>query len=114
MYLIGIRGVTMFSFIKKIFALFNGEDSSTSTLMERAMKQSLNERAGRASFWSSEVSSFAKYDVHDELEEMWLRQQMEDSHDPYKNPGLDGNIDQHYHGIDHGLDDGMDHHHHDH
>lgn len=100
----------MFEFFKKIMAVFSGDHPSS--LMEKAMDSVLldSDQIGNAA--SSLLSDSMKFHGHDDLEEMMLQQQIQDMHDPYKNPGLDLVIDEHYHGIDHGMDH-HDFHHHD-
>ena len=42
-------------------------------------------------------------DVHRQ-QHLQALQHMQDMHDPYKNPGQDIVVDEHYHHIDHGFD----------
>lgn len=105
-------GIKMLSLIKKILAIFSSGESSTSSLMERALESSVTDNVGRTAL-------FLSHDAHDDLDDMMMQQQaldnellqqqiMRDMHDPYLNPGQDHVVDETYHGIDHGMD-----HHHD-
>lgn len=107
----------VFSFIKKMFTLLNGEQSP-STLMEKAMNSAMTDRFGRmSSFFIGDASSqhhhFHNDMQHQHMMDMhnhdMMHRQMEDMHNPYLNPGQDLVVDQTYHGIDHGMDHSMNH-----
>ncbi len=124
---------TLFNFFKKLFQ-FGSDDGVPASLMEKARASALMSEnissSTNATF--EELTKF--YHDEEELEQLRLEQMiqeqghnqvlfqqqieedvhrqqhlqalqhMQDMHDPYKNPGQDIVVDEHYHHIDHGFD----------
>lgn len=118
---------TLFRFLKKLFQ-FGADESVSASLMKKARASALlNENFLSSPNLTSEGLIKFFHD-NEELEQLQLQQEknllfqhqmeeemrqqqhlqdlqhMQDMHDPYRNPGQDIVVDEHYHHIDHGFD----------
>lgn len=124
----------MFSFIKHLF--LSGKDESATDLFDRALHNVINNDGGYGNFSAPDIfqhDSDADWHLRQAIEDHHTfmddhertmqqfneqnqinhdMQQLQETHDPFTNPGQDMIIDEQHHGIDHGL--GMNDMHNDH